>query len=184
MNILNYDYAFSGKELQSSHAVNLYVFEARYYDPVFGFTTMDPLCEKYYGVSPYSYCAGNPVNNVDLKGDSVTVLNVGNNGQHIALLIQNSNGKWGYFSVNGNNVYISGKHTGGRKFDDLDVGEFDSPQQFLYSDYNTKGDKDDESINCYGYQEGYILPTTPEQDDIIRKTFIHYANMGYNIRHN
>ena len=65
---LNADYAFGGKELQTSHGINLYDFEARYYDPIFGFTTMDPLCEKYYDVSPYSYCAGNPVNRIDPDG--------------------------------------------------------------------------------------------------------------------
>jgi len=31
-------------------------------------TTMDPLCEKYYSISPYAYCAGNPVNLVDPDG--------------------------------------------------------------------------------------------------------------------
>ena len=35
---------------------------ARQYDPATGlFTTMDPLCEKYYHISPYAYSAGNPV---------------------------------------------------------------------------------------------------------------------------
>ena len=29
---------------------------------------MDPLAEKYYSVSPYVYCAGNPVNLVDEGG--------------------------------------------------------------------------------------------------------------------
>lgn len=33
------------------------------------FTTMDPLCEKYYSISPYAYCAGNPVNLVDPEGE-------------------------------------------------------------------------------------------------------------------
>ena len=32
------------------------------------FTTMDPLAEKYPGISPYSYCKGNPVNFVDPDG--------------------------------------------------------------------------------------------------------------------
>ena len=38
------------------------------------FTTIDPLCEKYYHLSPYSYCGGNPVNRIDLQGDSITFL--------------------------------------------------------------------------------------------------------------
>ena len=29
---------------------------------------MDPLSEKYYHISPYAYCAGNPVNLVDPDG--------------------------------------------------------------------------------------------------------------------
>ena len=39
-------------------------------DPTVGarFTTMDPLCEKYYSVSPYAYCGGAPVNAVDPDG--------------------------------------------------------------------------------------------------------------------
>ena len=29
---------------------------------------MDPLCEKYYDVSPYAYCANNPVRYIDPDG--------------------------------------------------------------------------------------------------------------------
>ncbi len=32
------------------------------------FTTRDPLCEKYYDLSPYGYCAGNPMRYVDPDG--------------------------------------------------------------------------------------------------------------------
>jgi len=32
------------------------------------FTSMDPLAEKYYGVSPYAFCAGNPIYYVDPDG--------------------------------------------------------------------------------------------------------------------
>ena len=31
----------------------------------------DPLSEKYYGISPYAYCADNPLNAVDPDGRSV-----------------------------------------------------------------------------------------------------------------
>ncbi len=54
-------YKYGGKEWNA--ATSTYDFEARYLSPSFHrFTTMDPLCEKYYGISPYAYCAGNPVN--------------------------------------------------------------------------------------------------------------------------
>jgi len=36
------------------------------------FTTMDPLAEKYPSISPYAYCGNNPINAVDLRGDSIT----------------------------------------------------------------------------------------------------------------
>ena len=51
------------------HGLNEYDYGARQYDPAIGkFTTMDPLCEKYYHISPYAYCGGNPVNAVDVDG--------------------------------------------------------------------------------------------------------------------
>jgi hypothetical protein len=35
---------------------------------------MDPLAEKYYSISPYAYCGNNPVNAIDLRGDSITTV--------------------------------------------------------------------------------------------------------------
>ena len=44
-------------------------FGARVYDPrTAAWLSQDPLSEKYYSISPYAYCAGNPVNLVDLDG--------------------------------------------------------------------------------------------------------------------
>ena len=38
-------------------------YGARYYHPLSSrWTTLDPLAEKYYSVSPYAFCSGNPVN--------------------------------------------------------------------------------------------------------------------------
>ena len=71
-------YKYNGKELDSMHGLNLYDFSARQYDPSLGqFTAMDPLCEKYYHLSPYAYCGGNPVKYVDPDGRKVKVT-VGN----------------------------------------------------------------------------------------------------------
>ena len=47
-----------------------YDFGARRYLPfrVPRWTSMDPLAEKYFSISPYAYCAADPVNLVDKKG--------------------------------------------------------------------------------------------------------------------
>ena len=68
-------YKYNGKELDLMHGLNLYDYGARLYDPLVGqFTSMYPLCEKYYSVSPYAYCAGNPINRIDLDGRSIYML--------------------------------------------------------------------------------------------------------------
>ncbi len=61
---------FSGNELMPVGSMPAYDFIARTYDPSLGrFLSIDPLAEKYYSVSPYVFCAGNPVNFVDPDGD-------------------------------------------------------------------------------------------------------------------
>ena len=63
---------FIGKEF--GERTGLYDFSARYLEPSMGrFTTIDPLAEKYPSVSPYAYCAGDPVNLVDLDGNDIYI---------------------------------------------------------------------------------------------------------------
>ena len=61
---------FTGKEDQSADfAVPYLDFGARQYSPALRrWLVPDPLSEKYYGISPYAYCGGNPVNFVDPDG--------------------------------------------------------------------------------------------------------------------
>ena len=54
---------------------------------LFRFTTMDPLAEKYCHLSPYAYCAGNPVRYVDSTG-----------GNWYSYLDQNGDLKYDYFA--------------------------------------------------------------------------------------
>jgi len=62
-------YKYNGKELDRMHGLNLYDYSARHYDAgVPHFTTVDPLAEKFYNVSPYVYCANNPIKFIDPTG--------------------------------------------------------------------------------------------------------------------
>ena len=62
---------FSGKESQSilNVSIPLLDFGARMYNPAIArWTAADPLSEKYYGISPYAYCANNAICLVDPTG--------------------------------------------------------------------------------------------------------------------
>lgn len=64
-------YKYGGKEFIELHGYDSYDFDARmYYPALCRFMTMDPLCEKYYSISPYAYCNNNPVKYVDPDGES------------------------------------------------------------------------------------------------------------------
>ena len=60
---------YNGKEFVEMHGYDTYDYGARgYYAAMGRFTSVDPLAENYYETSPYSYCDGNPVNNIDPDG--------------------------------------------------------------------------------------------------------------------
>ena len=68
-NIEEQPYLYNGKEFVEAHGLNEYDSQARmYYAPIMRTTTMDPLAEKYYHISPYAWCGNNPVNAVDPFG--------------------------------------------------------------------------------------------------------------------
>jgi len=62
-------YRHTGMEMQGMHGLNWIDNKARMRTVnVPEFTTMDPLAEKYYSISPYAYCADNPIRLIDLNG--------------------------------------------------------------------------------------------------------------------
>ena len=63
--------SFTGKEKDSE--TGFYYFGARYYDPNLSglFLSVDPMADKYPSISPYAYCAWNPVKLIDPDGRDI-----------------------------------------------------------------------------------------------------------------
>ena len=66
----------TGKERDSETGFSY--FGARYYDSdiLTGWLSVDPMADKYPGLSPYAYCAWNPVKLVDPDGEDIWELDV------------------------------------------------------------------------------------------------------------
>ena len=91
-------FRYNSKEEQSSlypesvrNAVSYIDYGARQYDPVLGrWFAQDPLSEKYYSVSPYAFCAGNPVKYLDPDGEIIgTAIDVASVAIGIGSFIKN-----------------------------------------------------------------------------------------------
>ncbi len=103
-------YKYNGKELDTKKGLNWYDYGARHYDTVLGrFMTVDPLAEKYYSESLYTYCYSNPINCIDPNGKdgiyiafpdykiSTPIGKIGNLGHAGVLLIDNKTGVTKYY---------------------------------------------------------------------------------------
>ena len=73
-NLASQRWLFGGKELDRISGLDLYDFEARAYDPALArFTSPDAFAEKYYSLSPYLYCAANPLRLIDPTGNVINI---------------------------------------------------------------------------------------------------------------
>ena len=102
-------YMFGGKELVSMHGLNEYDFTGRWqYSIIPSFTSMDPLCEKYYSVSPYVYCRNNPINRIDFTGKWDVNIHLYNNrsqyGYGVAIVTDRNNKEIYRFTVRAEGV--------------------------------------------------------------------------------
>ena len=72
-NSFSTNYLFNAKELDNE--TGLYYYGARYLDPTGAmWLSVDPMWEEYAGMSPYNYCAGNPVVVVDAEGRALNLI--------------------------------------------------------------------------------------------------------------
>ena len=100
-------YKYNNKELDRMHGLDLYDYGARYLDAAIGrWGAMDPLTEKYYSISPYAYCANNPIRFIDPDGKRVRMYVETNDVGHTFITIGE-----GKNTV----VYTYGRYLGGDK---------------------------------------------------------------------
>ena len=81
--ILHWTYTFSAKEKDSE--TGLSYFGSRYYSSDLSiWLSVDPMSDKYPSLSPYTYCADNPVGLVDPNGEEIVItLSMDDNGNRI-----------------------------------------------------------------------------------------------------
>ena len=62
-------FKYNGKELDTQKGLNWYDYGARQYDAALGrWFAVDPLAEKYFNLSPYTYCNNLPIRYIDPTG--------------------------------------------------------------------------------------------------------------------
>ena len=176
-------YLYNGKEIQPSNGY--YDYGARMYDASVGrWFVVDAFSEKTKRWSPYCYTKNNPINSIDINGDTTVVLTAPDGAKgagHIALLIQNKNGTYSLYSKNGTNQSFGTSGDNNKKDEDGNFSGDDNPDnpRPISKNDNTNSPNEFKTINEFmnsdiynkkdnngfrEYTEGKIIPTTSEQD--------------------
>jgi len=84
---------YNGKEFVEMHGYDTYDYGARGMYPALDIlSTVDPHAEKYYSISPYTYCAGNPVKFIDKEGKYIDIWYQGKDGNLSSFRFDGNNG--------------------------------------------------------------------------------------------
>ena len=95
------------QEFSDGSGLEQYDYGARMYDQQIGrFQIPDKFSEKYFGITPYLYAANDPVENIDIAGDSIWVT-INNPNYYFG---NTKEGGWGFYGSNG------AKYAGDDKF--------------------------------------------------------------------
>jgi RHS repeat-associated protein len=149
-------YKFSGKEKDEESGYSY--FGARYYDSDLSvWLSVDPMAGKYPGISPYAYCANNPVMLVDPNGMDIDPTELTKSKDHTDAAIQFAKTKEGKafldkyasagqkFVVNGEVVYEA-----------KEAGEYDKKGIILKFDVNNSDVKSTTGGDYSNKKDGYF----------------------------
>ena len=158
----NERYTFTGKERDSETGYSY--FGARYYDSDLSrlFLSVDPMADKYPSISPYAYCAWNPLKLVDPNGEEQEEIDTK------------------YYNMKGELLFETN--------DGMDVAVLVYDEKKLESDLKKmKKEKQLDSPNAnknlhakYGTLEQHQKKTAGESDDFTSDTWTLYFKTGYN----
>ena len=167
-------YTFSAKERDSE--TGLSYFGARYYSSDLSiWLSVDPMSAKYPSLSPYVYCANNPIKLVDPNGEEVVILNApqGAGGYgHMAAIIQDKQGNWYYMTMgadengNGNlSQVLSSGVRGGMTLESCGTKDMKEAIEFAKKD-----------VNNSEYTQELVLRTSSKMDDKIYQSALDKQN--------
>jgi len=143
------------------------VLAGRYYDSRTGrFLQIDPNSDKYPNLSPYAYCADNPLKYIDPDGKDIIIVHdpkgAGGRG-HNALLVGNSKTGYAYYSKDGVNL---DRLAGGVGPNTIRTG-FKSIEEFSSSENGSR------------YSTAVEFKTGESQDDAARSKAYELINVPY-----
>ncbi len=141
-------YKYNGKEVQTVGGLGFTDYGARMYDDFTGrWFVPDPLAEKYASMSPYMYCAGNPINAIDVDGRSTWVVRVGKGKYEVV---------GGNLYDNDRNIYVGTLDKKNNKFTrEYSIGITTSITSFYYCDAKEGPKWSEESIIDVNDRSGY-----------------------------
>ena len=98
-------YRYNGKESLEIFGIPYSDYGARLFDSNIGrWLQTDPLAQDYPNISPYAFCANNPMNLIDPDGRIIRVFDYVDN-ERINYEWRQYDGTWGFYDKN-NNLYV------------------------------------------------------------------------------
>ena len=175
---------YGGKELDRENGIDWYDFEARYQDPMLPmFTTQDPIAEQTPSISPYAYCAGNPVRYIDPSGMYFTQENsdivnelycvLFDRLDELSCLIENENNK------KNRNEYTEQRKEVALSIVDLYTMSLDKEQEYMFANAIINDNKPETILTNDGVIKMYV-----EISENSYGSYIHEARHGGQISRN